>query len=374
MPGLPGMTPERARAVHRDAFVFDGHNDVAGPLRRGESFDDRDGRGHLDLARMRQGGLDGGIFAVFIDPDPALGDPLERTREGVRHLRETLEAHPDVRLILTADDAAGAAADVEAAGGRAQPPPIAALIGVEGGYAIDDDLAVVDELFEAGVRCLTLTWNEPTTWADAAGPAGVRSGPGPHGGLTAFGRKLVDRLQQLGILIDLSHASDDTVRDVLVRAERPLVASHSGMRRLAPLQRNLSDELLEAIAATGGLVGLSFFNGHLDADFEARCAPLRQRTFDNTEELARAVLEEVGTLPLSGLVDHVRHAASVVGADHVGLGSDFDGMWAPPAGLEDVSRLPALSAALAEAGVFDERGLTAFLGANWTRVLASALP
>jgi membrane dipeptidase len=361
------MTPDRALALHREAFVFDGHNDVAGPLRRGESLHDRGGCGHLDLKRMRDGELDGGIFAVFIDPDPALGDPLERTRAGVRHLRETLEAHPDVRLILTAEDAAYAA---DAGRGA----PVAALIGVEGGYAIDDDLDVVDELFEAGVRCLTLTWNEPTAWADAAAPAGGACGDGPHGGLTAFGRRLVERVQHLGILIDLSHASDATARAAIERAERPVVASHSGMRRLAPLPRNLPDELLEAIAATGGLVGVSFFNGHLDADFEARCAPLRGRRFDDTEALARAVLEEVGTLPLSRLVDHVRHAAAIAGPDHVGLGSDFDGMWAPPAGLEDVSQLPALSAALAEAGVFDERGLTAFLGANWIRVLASALP
>ncbi|MFW6090204.1 MAG: dipeptidase, partial [Gemmatimonadota bacterium] len=172
----------------------------------------------------------------------------------------------------------------------------------------------------------------------------------------------------------LSHASDETARGVLARVERPVVASHSGMRQLAPLPRNLPDDLLEAIAATGGLAGVSFFNGHLDAEFEARCAPLRGRDFGDTEALARAVLAEAGTLPMSRLVDHVRHAVAVVGPDHVGLGSDFDGMWAPPAGLEDASQLPAFSVACAEAGVFDERGLTAFLGANWTRVLASALP
>lgn len=354
------MTPESARALHHEAFVFDGHNDVAGPLRRGESLDDRQGRGHLDLKRMRRGGLDGGIFAVFIDPDPRLEDPLERTRDGVRHLRDTIAAHPDFRLILSAADAAEAAAS--AGDGR-----VAALIGVEGGYAIGSDLTVAEELFDLGVRCLTLTWNAATAWADPAGG-------GPHGGLTAFGRRLVDRLQRLGILVDVSHTSDEVVREVTGRADRPVVASHSGMRSLAPLSRNLSDALLEAIAATGGLVGISFFNGHLDADFEARCAPLRARNYGDTEALARAVLDEVGRLPLSGLVDHVRHAVAVAGAEHVGLGSDFDGMWAPPAGLEDVSRLPELSAALAESGVFDERGLTAFLGANWIRVLTSALP
>lgn len=359
------MTPESARALHHEAFVFDGHNDVAGPLRRGASLDDRQGRGHVDLRRMRKGGLDGGIFAVFVDPDPRLGDPLERTREGVRHLRGILDAHPDVRLILTAADAtaaASAAANVAPGDGE-----VAALIGVEGGYAIGSDLAVAEELFDLGVRCLTLTWNAATAWADAAGG-------GPHGGLTAFGRRLVDRLQRLGILVDVSHASDETVREVTGRAERPVVASHSGMRSLAALPRNLSDAQLEAIAGTDGLVGISFFNGHLDADFEARCVPLRARHFEDTEALARTVLEEVGPLPLSRLVDHVRHAVAVVGEEHVGLGSDFDGMWAPPAGLEDVSRLPELSAALAEAGAFDERGLTAFLGANWTRVLSSALP
>ncbi len=349
--------------MHHEAFVFDGHNDLAGPLRRGESLEDRGGRGHLDLRRMREGGLDGGIFAVFVDPDPELRDPVQRTFDGLGRLRETLEAHPEVRLILSASDAARVAAD---AGARTQAP-IGALLGVEGGYAIRDDLDVVDELFELGMRCLTLTWKESTAWADAADE-------GPHGGLTAFGRRLVDRLQQLGVLIDLSHVSDSSVHDVIERAERPVVASHSGMRHLAPLSRNLPDDLLVAIAGTGGLVGVSFFNGHLDADFEARCAPLRDREFEDSESLARAVLDEVGTLPLSRLVEHVAHAAHLAGSEHVALGSDFDGMWAPPEGLEDCSRLPELSAALAGAGVFDESGLRAFLGANWLRVVSAALP
>ena len=354
------LSPARARAVHQEAFVFDGHNDVAGPLSRGESLTDRGGRGHLDLLRMRQGGFDGGIFALFVDPDPELPEPVGRTLDGLRRLRDTLEAHPDVRVILSAGDAAELAASP-------QPAPIGALLGVEGGYAIRDDLDVVDELFQLGMRCLTLTWKEPTAWADAADEE-------PHGGLTDFGRSLVDRLQELGVLVDLSHASDATARDVVERAERPVVASHSAMRRLAPLARNLSDDLLEAIAGTGGLVGVSFFNGHLDAEFEARCAPLRERDFADMEDLARAVLEEVGTLPLARLVEHVDHAARLVGPDHVALGSDFDGMWAPPRGLEDCARLPELSVALADAGVFDEQGLKSFLGANWLRVLSAALP
>ena len=358
------LSSASARDLHERVFVFDGHNDLAGPLRRGESLEDREGRGHLDLKRMRAGGLDGGIFAVFVDPDPALPDPVERTRDGVRRLRETLEGHPAFRLVLDARDVEEVAG---AAGSAAAGRPVAALIGVEGGYAIRDDVAEADVLFELGMRCLTLTWNEPTGWADAAGG-------GPHGGLTRFGRRLVEHLQHLGILVDLSHASDGVARDVLERAERPVVASHSGMRRLAPLDRNLPDDLLEALAETGGLVGISFFNGHLDAEFEARCAPLRARTFADTEALARAVLAEVGTLPMDRVVEHVRHAVWIAGEEHVGLGSDFDGMWAPPEGLGDASRLPDLSAALAGHGVFDEAGLTAFLGANWCRVLAAALP
>lgn len=371
------LTGAEARDLHHGTFVFDGHNDLAGPLRRGESLEDRDGRGHLDLRRMREGGLNGGIFAVFVDPGPEVPDVLRRTLDGVRWLRETLAAHPEFRLILSASDAAEVAAEAEARAVSGSSPdaedsspsaaPIGALLGIEGGYAIRDDLDVVDELFELGMRCLTLTWKEPTRWADAADG-------GPHGGLTGLGRRLVDRLQRLGVLVDLSHASDATARDVIDRAERPVVASHSGMRALAPLPRNLPDDLLEAIAGTGGLAGISFFNGHLDAEFEARCAPLRERDFDDTEDLARAVLEEVGTLPLSRLVEHVDHATRLVGSDHVALGSDFDGMWAPPEGLEDCARLPELSAALADTGVFDEDGLRAFLGANWSRVMSAALP
>lgn len=347
------LTPESARALHSSAFVFDGHNDLAGPLRRGESLDDREGRGHMDLKRMRQGGLSGGIFAVFIDP--AEENALDRSLEGVARLRSQLEAHPGFRVVLSADDLSPEADDDR----------IAAVIGVEGGYAIDGDAGVVDELFDAGMRCLTLTWNDPTSWADAADNE-------VHGGLTPFGRQLVDRLFRLGVLVDLSHASDRTLDDVLDRAQRPVVSSHSGMRQLAPLPRNINDRHLEAIAETGGLTGISFFNGHLDADFEDRCTPLRAREYDDTEDLARAVLEEVGTLPMSAVVDHVRHAMSMVGETHIGLGADFDGMWALPEGLADVSFLPDLSAALAD--LFDAGGLTAFLGANWRRVLRASLP
>ncbi|TFG65350.1 MAG: hypothetical protein E4H28_04325 [Gemmatimonadales bacterium] len=345
------LTPECARRIHADSFVFDGHNDLAGPLSRGESLDDRQGRGHLDVKRMREGGFDGGIFAVYVDP--ALEDPLGRTMSGVRQLRATLDAHPAFRLVESAADL-----DQEA-GYR-----IAAVIGVEGGYAIDNDLGIVDDLFEAGMRCLTLTWNDPTSWADAAGNE-------PHGGLTRFGERLVDRLQRLGVLVDLSHASDVTALNVIERAERPVVSSHTGMRRLAPLSRNVSDAQLEAIAETGGLVGVSLFNGHLDAEFEERCTPLRARQFADTEEMAEAVRAEVGSLPMSTVVDHVRHAVRIVGSEHIGLGTDFDGMWALPEGLDDVSRLPDLSAALAE--VFDAGGLTAFLGGNWARTLRVAL-
>lgn len=353
---VPGVSlgPESARRVHHDAFVFDGHNDLAGPLRRGESLEDRDGHGHLDLVRMRAGGLDGGIFAVFIDPDDP--DPRSRTFAGLEHLRATLEAHADVDVVL---DGASAARAPDRQG------RVAAVLGVEGGYAIDDDLGVFDDLVEAGMRCLTLTWNSATSWADPAGG-------GPHGGLTAFGCRLIERAQTAGVLVDLSHAADSVVRTVIERAERPVVSSHSGLRRLAPLARNLPDDLLEGIAETGGLVGVSFFNGHLSAEFEEACTPLRARHFASTEELARAVRAEVGTLPMSRLVEHVAHAVRMVGPEHVGLGSDFDGMWALPEGLEDVRRLPDLSAALGP--LFDEAGLTAFLGANWIRVLSASLP
>lgn len=360
--GVAPLSGEAASRLHSEAFVFDGHNDLALRLLAGEPLEDRDGRGHLDLARMRRGGLDGGIFAVWVDPD--LPDPLGRALDGLGRLTGTLEAHPAFRVVRGADDLRAARRQ-----GR-----IAAVPAVEGGYGIADRLEDVDRLHEAGMRCLTLSWMRPTAWIDAAGADPV------HGGLTPFGRRVVERLAALGSVIDVSHASDAATRDVIGVARAlgvPVAASHSGARAVADHPRNLPDALLEAVAATDGITGINFFSAYLDVEYGRAFRRLQERAGPDgawdMEALARACDRELKPVPFSLLLDHAEHAMRVAGAEHVGLGSDFDGVAALPEGMRDASDLPRLTTGLAERG-FDAPALEAFLGAGWQRVLNAVLP
>ncbi len=360
--GVAPVIPTEVRRIHDDAFVFDGHNDLALRLLAGESVDDRGGRGHLDLLRMREGGLDGGIFAVWIDPGPP--DPMGRALDGLAQLEAILGAHPAFRVVRTGGDLAAARRE-----GR-----IAAVLGVEGGYPIADRLSDVDRLHAAGMRCLTLAWMRPTAWADAAGAEPV------HGGLSAFGKRVVERLASLGAVIDVSHASDAATADAIEVARVlgvPTVASHSGVRSVADHPRNLPEPLLEEIAGTGGLVGINFFSAYLDAEYGRAFRRLQDRAGPggawDMEALSLACERELEPVPFSRLLDHGERALRVAGPAHVGLGSDFDGVAALPEGLRDVADLPRLTAGLAERG-FDAPTLASFLGANWLRVLHAVLP
>lgn len=358
--GPPRGAGADARALHRDARVLDGHNDLALRILEGDDPADRLEGGHLDLPRAREGGLDGGIFAVWVDPES--DDPLGETLRGVEALTGWLDAAEGVRPVLRASDLERA----DRAG------ELAAVVGVEGGYGIRGDLRAADRLFEFGVRCLTLTWMEPTGWADAAGA------PPRHGGLTRFGARLVDRLQELGIVVDVSHASDRATARVLERAEGPVLASHSGARAVAGHPRNLPDELLEGIAASGGLVGVVFFPGYLDAAYGSRFEPFRRGSGpDVFTPRGREALEgEVADLPPVGLdriVRHLEHARSVGGIRSVGLGSDFDGAPTLPEGMRDVRDLPRLTGLLVDAG-WSEAEVRAVLGGNLLRLLEALLP
>lgn len=348
------------RELHERATVFDGHNDLALRVLDGADPSERLDGGHLDLPRAREGGLDGGIFAVWTDP--AAPDPSAATLSRVERFRSWLEATPGIRPVYRAADLAEAF----------QAGEVAAVIGVEGGYVVRDDLVAVDRLFDAGVRCLTLTWMAPTAWADAAGAEPV------HGGLSAFGGKVVDRLQRLGVLVDVSHASDSTASDVLERAERPVVASHSGVRSVADHPRNLPDRLLEALAATGGVLGVNFFPGYLEAAHGARFEELRARSSLDLfsaegRDAFREATRELDPVTPATVAAHAGRAIEVAGPASVGLGSDFDGVPDLPDGMRDVRDLPAVTAALLERGL-GETTVAATLGGNFIRVLREALP
>ncbi len=354
--GLPPLTEDLLR-LHHEAFVFDGHNDVALRMLAGEDPSRRLESGHLDLPRMREGGFDGGIFALWNDPESER--PLNYVLDSASRLRSFVEDSAGMKLVLTAGDLAAA----EEAG------EVAVVIGVEGAYGVGDP-DDVDRLYDAGVRCVTLTWMAHTAWADASGIEPV------HGGLTGEGRRILGRMEKLGVIADISHAADTTASDVLAVAERPVIASHSGVRRVADHHRNLTDELLEALALGDGVLGVVFFSGYLDKGFWHASNELGHRlekqgadTSSNPRSfLARAVANELPQVPFERLMEHFRGAISVAGSDHVGLGSDFDGVVALPEGLEDVRDLPKITAALAGSGL-SHSDVRSVLGGNFRRII-----
>ena len=376
-----------AQRIHQSAIVIDGHNDVAGVMAR-EGFDltsDGVGRTDTDLVRLKAGGVTGQFFAVFVYIDPQENPPPSPIRpalERIDAVHRLVEQNPDHFLLATDADAVRRAK----AEGK-----IAALLGVEGGYQIDDSLAVLRNFYRLGVRYLTLTWLHSHSWADSSGnpfvaeidPALVR-----HGGLSDFGKDVLREMNRLGMLIDISHVSDDVVRDALAVSRAPLIASHSNARTLADIPRNLSDDLARAIAAEGGVLMVNFASEYMSlAGLQAKIdwnVHLAQKTaelkeqFPNNEDNGQTLglrrlrfSPDRPAGPLSLLVDHIDHLVQTAGIDHIGLGSDFDGGIIPPLGLDDVSQLPNLTHALLQRG-YDETAIRKVLGENFLRVFAQA--
>lgn len=368
----------RAAALHRDALVLDGHNDVPSwildygfdlamdgaapglrpawhtwlfgwlsPAPRGDEI-----ATHTDLARLRAGGVDALWLSIFVHSDYVPRGPQEAGRATARALamidavEEQLRRHPgQLALARTADEVRAVVAS-----GR-----IAALLGLEGGHAIEHSLATLRAFHARGVRYMTLTWSNTNDWADSS------TDEARHGGLTGFGREVVRAMNRLGILVDVSHVSDGTLADVLATTRAPVIASHSSARALADHPRNLRDEQLRAIARNGGVVMVNFADIFID--------PHKVRGWELAARWVAGLSRPV--TPLSLLADHVEHVARVAGADHVGLGSDFDGAPWFPAGLEDVSGYPALTLELLRRG-WSEGDLRKLLGGNALRVLAHA--
>jgi len=362
-----------ADQLHREAIVIDGHNDVTSwildcgfdlgmdgadaakhdaerwwilgrflPLPSGDRL-----RTHTDLRRLVAGGVDAQFFSIFPDPRrfPSGEQSRERAIEMIEALKEQIRRHAD-RLLL-----AVSTHDIREI---ARAGKIAALMGLEGGHAIDDDLGNVERFYDLGIRYMTLTWSNTNGWADSSDDARR------HGGLAPFGTEVVREMNRLGMMVDVSHVSDETFWDAVATSAAPIIASHSAARALVNIPRNLSDEMIRAVAANGGVVMVNFGGAFIDS----RKA--------GTWKIVQDVVLHLGPsqTPLDRLLDHIDHVARVGGVDHVGLGSDFDGTLFLPEGVSDVSGFPSITAGLLARG-YSADDVRKILGENLLRSFAA---
>ena len=321
---------EQAAALHRAALVFDAHADTLTEMTdRGYDLDAGPAGSHLDLPRCADGVLDAQVFTCFVHPRCLPDGAADRVRVLLDTFDRQLERFGErVTLCELPGDVTAARAS-----GR-----LAAVLAIEGGHALEDDLEHLREFRRRGVRSMTLTWNNSNGWADGCGDGGR------HGGLTAFGREVVATMEQLGMLVDVSHAAPSTFDDVLACATRPLLASHSCARALRDHARNLTDRQVRELAATGGVACVNFYPHFLVAEGEAH---------------------------VDDVVAHALHFLEVAGEDHVGLGGDYDGIPHGPRGAEDITGLPRVTAGLLARGV-SEDALRKLLGQNLLRLFDGA--
>jgi len=323
-------------------------------------------RGHVDFPRLREGGVNAPFFALWVPTYYKGADAVRRTLDLRDAMQRVLDAHPDqIALALNAPD-------VERI---TKSGKIAAILTVEGGHQIDNDLAVLRIYYNLGIRSMTLVHFTNNNWADSSTDKPV------HNGLTAFGKEVVREMNRLGMIVDISHVSDKTFYDTLAVTTKPMIASHSSCRALSPVPRNMTDDMIRALAKNGGVIGINFGEGFLnpkDAEMlmhavrKTDTAPAKEGpvldkyTKDQLEKELATKVPSFGTL--DDAVKHIDHAVKIAGIDHVGIGSDFDGISAAPKGLEDISKMPALAAALRQKG-YTEQDIRKIFGGNTLRVL-----
>jgi len=367
---------QRALQIHRRAIVIDTHNDVTTPM----TNDDFDLSGtppapyRTNIARMKQGGLTAEFFSLYVKPWYVQnGGSARRTLDMIDSVYRAVERHPRDLMFATS------VADIRRA---KRIGKIAALMGIEGGHAIEDSLPTLREFYRLGVRYMTLTWNNTNNWADAG------RGEKKHNGLSDFGKDVVREMNRLGMLVDVSHVSDDTMSDALDVSKAPIIASHSSARALSDVPRNIPDNLLKRIAKNGGVVQVNFYSVFVDAKTVApqsaeRDARLKaqqdaidekykndpERRAEESDKLEAA--NPLPPLPISKLIDHIDHIVKVAGIDHVGIGADFDGANDMPEGAQDVSMLPNITYELLKRG-YSERDIRKILGENFLRAFAEA--
>ncbi|HEX5222770.1 MAG TPA: dipeptidase [Verrucomicrobiae bacterium] len=367
---------DEVREILREVPLIDGHNDVPWEYRQHSNdfsaidlSKDTSGaplRMATDIPRLRAGGVGGQFWSVYVSTRSKGADAVQATIEQIDVVHWMCRQYPETfELALTADDVER----IHRSG------KIASLIGMEGGHSINNSLGTLRMMYRLGARYLTLTHVKNTDWADAAGDEKT------HDGLTPFGEEVVREMNRLGMLVDLSHVSDDTMRDALRVTKAPVIFSHSSARALCDHVRNVPDDVLRMTATNGGVVMACFLPGYLTESgrsrlkaYDAERTRLQKLYGDDQAKVAAGLAEWRQTQPklreatLNDVADHIDHLRKVAGIDHVGIGSDFDGFSGPPQGLEDVSKYPDLLAELLRRG-YTKEDIKKIAGLNVLRVM-----
>jgi membrane dipeptidase len=364
-------------AVHKSAIVIDTHADT--PQRfvdENWSFTDPLNGGMLNYDSAKKGNLAAQFFSIWVDPSQYPNAAAHRTLSLIDGTLEQVRHHPDkLSLCLSSDDILAAHRDGK----------FAVLMGIEGGHSIENDLGLLRDYYRLGVRYMTLTWSNTNEWADSSGDIDDPTIQ-HHNGLTPFGKQVVAEMNHLGMMVDISHVSDKTFWDVIATTRTPIIASHSSARALTNAARNMTDEMLQAVAKNNGVVMVNFFPAFIDENWRlawAAQAPERKKAQDALEaeykakglavpytasdKIDREFAAKIGRAPFSSLIDHFDHVIKIAGIDHVGIGTDFDGIPVPPEGIDSAADLPKVTAALMARG-YSAEDMHKLLGGNILRV------
>ncbi len=371
------LTPQQARKVHNSAIIVDTHADTPGRF-VDENFDlsQPAGKGYMDFNEIKAGNLGAEFFSIWVEPNGNKGHEAKRALDMIDSVYMQAERQPDKMMMAFSTD------DIRKAH---QEKKFAALLGVEGGHAIEGDIRILRDFYRLGVRYMTLTWSNTNEIGDSSGDmtdAKIQH----HGGLTPFGKQVVAEMNRMGMMVDISHVADSTFYQTLEVTKAPVIASHSSSRALTSAPRNMTDDMLRALAKNNGVAQANFYcafvsqkyfdtakklGAEKDPDYmTVQNLFMKPQTPEVQQQIAAAKARLAAKLPrppFSDLIDHIDHMVKVAGVDHVGLGSDFDGIDCSPEGLDSVADLPKISEALAQRG-YTATDLDKILGGNLLRV------
>jgi membrane dipeptidase len=374
----------KARQIHESALIVDSHADT--PQRfLDENFDigstDPKDHGHISLDKAKAGNLGAEFFSIWVEPETNQGHFARHTLDLIDSVYEQADRHPDRMMMAFSVD------DIERAHKQKK---LAALMGIEGGHSIENDIRVLRDFYRLGIRYMTLSWSNTNEWADSSGDINNPKIE-HHNGLSDFGKQVVLEMNRLGMLVDISHVADKTFYDTIAVAKAPVIASHSSARALTNHPRNMTDDMLRAVAKNGGVVQVNFYNAFIDEDYrKAAEAQAKDRdaavkaygdqmkaagktvTYLDNDRIEREWAARIPRPPFKSLMDHIDHIAKVAGVDHVGLGSDFDGVsGATPQGIDSAADLPKITQALLDRG-YSADDIRKILGGNVLRVFREA--